>query len=86
MVSLMSGKKPEAPHFVVERNGERRKSADVAPPYLTSEGLVLVDRRDGDDRRAQQTEPVSSDNLCAPFHEAIEVCEIDAVEIDVFAA
>ena len=80
------GKKPEAPHFVVERNGERRKSAEVAPPYLTSEGLVLVDRRDGGDRRAQQTESVSSDNLCAPFHEAIEVCEIDAVEIDMFAA
>ena len=87
MVSLMSGNKPESPHFVVERSGERRISAPVAPPFLTSEGLVLVDRREGSDRRdGQQVGRKSLHNHFAALEEAIEVCEIDAVEINVFAA
>jgi hypothetical protein len=31
---------------------DRRRTPRTAPPYLTEEGMVLVDRREGCDRRA----------------------------------
>ena len=37
--------------FIVPRFGERRSSVRSAPPYLTEEGFVMVDRREGSDRR-----------------------------------
>jgi hypothetical protein len=42
-----------ASEFIVERKGaDRRKATGVAPPYLTAEGFVLIDRREYADRRA----------------------------------
>lgn len=44
--------------LVVPRGREdRRKARNAAPPYLTEEGLVLVDRREGRDRRAVAAAP-----------------------------
>lgn len=44
--------------LVVPRAREdRRKTRSFAPPYLTEEGLVLVDRREGRDRRAVTVAP-----------------------------
>ncbi|MBV8633466.1 MAG: hypothetical protein JO002_03170 [Burkholderiaceae bacterium] len=38
--------------FVVRRTGEDRRSGELRePPYLTSEGMVLFDRRSHEDRR-----------------------------------
>ena len=38
--------------FVVSRKVEDRRSGRLlVPPYMTEEGMVLFDRRDGDDRR-----------------------------------
>ena len=39
--------------FIVNRSNEERRSAiRRMPPYLTAEGLVLIDRRETNDRRA----------------------------------
>jgi len=41
--------------FVVERSREdRRVAPHAAPPYLTEEGFVLVDRREGGERRGSR--------------------------------
>lgn len=38
--------------FVVSRNVEDRRSGrQSVPPYMTEEGMVLFDRRAGEDRR-----------------------------------
>jgi len=38
--------------FVVSRKVEDRRSGrQLAPPFMTEEGMVLFDRRDGEDRR-----------------------------------
>ena len=39
-------------HFTVSRGSvDRRIAAMVSPPYLTNEGITLVDRRESEDRR-----------------------------------
>lgn len=41
--------------FMVARSGtDRRKAGRGAPPYLTEDGLVLVDRRESGERRTQR--------------------------------
>ena len=43
--------------FVVQRTGQDRRSGErLLPPYLTSEGLVLFDRRSHEDRRTGMME------------------------------
>ncbi len=43
--------------FVVRRTGEDRRSGRrLEPPYLTSEGMVLFDRRSHEDRRTDMME------------------------------
>ncbi len=43
--------------FVVRRTGEDRRNGDRRePPYLTSEGMVLFDRRSHEDRRTDMME------------------------------
>jgi len=37
--------------FLKRRQGRRMLADNLLPPYLTEEGLVLVDRRSHDDRR-----------------------------------
>jgi len=38
--------------FVVSRKADDRRSGrQLAPPYMTEEGMVLFDRRAGEDRR-----------------------------------
>jgi len=37
--------------FLKRRPGRRMKADDLLPPYLTKEGLVLIDRRSHHDRR-----------------------------------
>jgi hypothetical protein len=38
--------------FVVRRSNEDRRSGrQLAPPYMTSEGMVLFDRRSSEERR-----------------------------------
>lgn len=42
--------------FVVERSHEDRRVAQhMAPPYLTEEGFILYDRREGGERRGAGT-------------------------------
>lgn len=44
--------------FIVQRERrERRVAGFCPPPYLTSEGFVLFDRREGGDRRKPQARP-----------------------------
>jgi hypothetical protein len=39
--------------FIVPRASQDRRSGDrLPPPYLTEEGMVLIDRRSPEDRRA----------------------------------
>lgn len=46
--------------FIVARQPfDRRQTRTAAPPYLTEEGLVLVDRREGRDRRAGNRAPAA---------------------------
>lgn len=49
----MKFKKVHVDHlkFNVERSLSRRKNSDKVPPYITEEGLVLIDRRSNKDRR-----------------------------------
>ena len=45
----------KASQFFVARSAEDRRSGErVEPPYFTEEGLVMVDRRENSDRRAQR--------------------------------
>lgn len=37
--------------FLKRRQGRRMAADDVLPPFLTEEGLVLIDRRSHQDRR-----------------------------------
>jgi hypothetical protein len=38
--------------FILKRSAsDRRKATHAKPPYMTEEGLVLIDRRDKVDRR-----------------------------------
>ncbi|TXH01103.1 MAG: hypothetical protein E6R09_07270 [Rhodocyclaceae bacterium] len=37
--------------FLKRCQGRRMKADDLPPPYLTKEGLVLIDRRSHQDRR-----------------------------------
>ncbi|TJZ73041.1 hypothetical protein [Chitiniphilus eburneus] len=45
--------------FFVNRSEERRKVVAMEPPYVTEEGLVLYDRRSGDERREHPPQLVS---------------------------
>ncbi|GAA5783707.1 hypothetical protein GCM10007860_07820 [Chitiniphilus shinanonensis] len=38
--------------FFVNRGEERRKVEALEPPFITEDGLVLYERRSGDERRA----------------------------------
>lgn len=39
-------------HFTVSRGSvDRRKATMISPPYLTADGITLVDRRERDNRR-----------------------------------
>ncbi|QAU34072.1 hypothetical protein [Janthinobacterium sp. 17J80-10] len=57
--------------FVVERSSEDRRVAQhMAPPYLTDEGFILYDRREGGERRgcsqpadAAESRPSASPDL-----------------------
>ncbi len=43
---------------ILERSlAERRKIRAIVPPYLTEEGIVLFDRREGDERRTPASPP-----------------------------
>lgn len=43
--------------LLVQRNkDDRRVASRVAPPYLTEEGIVMIDRREGNDRRGAPIE------------------------------
>lgn len=49
--------------FVIERSREERRTAPhAAPPYLTEDGFVLYDRREGGDRRGSQKAVDSRDS------------------------
>lgn len=55
--------------FMVERSQEdRRVSKHMAPPYLTEEGFILYDRREGGERRGsrQPAETAESRPQAAP--------------------
>lgn len=40
--------------IIIPRSGQdRRGSGDRPPPYLTEEGMVMFDRREGRDRRSE---------------------------------
>ena len=39
---------------------ERRVTPKIQLPYITEEGLVLIDRRENGERRATQRQPVSA--------------------------
>jgi hypothetical protein len=52
--------------FMVERKREERRVAPFkAPPYVTEEGLVLYDRREGRERR-QRSEQAEAANEVVP--------------------
>ena len=51
-------------HFIVHRDVADRRSSDnrFEPPYLTEEGMVLIDRRAKNDRRAA-SRPTVTNNI-----------------------
>ena len=69
--------------YVVERRDDRRQRGRFDPPYVTNEGLVLIDRRDGGERRSARdpiVEPLSDDQW--HLEQAIVVHEVERVEIE----
>jgi hypothetical protein len=47
--------------YIVQRNKvERRATVCSHPPYLTEEGMVLVDRRENHDRRSSEGQAANS--------------------------
>lgn len=50
--------------FLKRRHGRRMQADDLLPPYLTEEGLVLIDRRSHADRR----KPLVTDLANIPGH------------------
>ena len=49
------------PQFIVRRDSrDRRSTSYSAPPYFTEEGMVMVDRREGRDRRTSQRQTTTA--------------------------
>jgi hypothetical protein len=59
------------PGFLATRSiGDRRNGTPCAPPYSTGTGVVLIERRSGNDRRATPRQPNA------------EILELNKVPVD----
>ena len=72
--------------FVARSDDDRREGNRSVPPYVTSEGLVLVDRRNGADRRRdEERSTMTWWNELPHADHAIEVHEIERIEIELLS-